>query len=175
MHSHCMHTYTRIRSQSARNHTHTKPHNTHTTTHTISLYPISHSVRNKHTLIAHIPSCARWECDPRFFSWFFKSFLQCWSRHWEDCSVIQEQYILRVWRREASRGLWLNTWYGINAPRHECRSSRQDHAHQESHVLRFNVVQCSSLCITHTWSHHLRMHSFAKDFTHIWMRFQIII
>ena len=41
MHSHCMHTYTRIRTQSARNHTHTKPHNTHTTTHTYttSLYP----------------------------------------------------------------------------------------------------------------------------------------
>ena len=145
MHSHCMHTYTRIRTQSARNHTLTKPHNTHTTTHTKHRsIPISHSVRNTHS--------SRTFHYPRYFSWFFKSFLQCWSRHWEGCSVIQEQYILRVWRREASRGLRLNTWYGINAPRHECRSSCQDHAHQESHVLRFQVMQCFSLCIT---PHHI--------------------
>jgi hypothetical protein len=101
------------------------------------------------------------------FSWFFTSLLQRWSRHREDCSVIQEQYLLGVWRSEASRGLWLNAWHGINAPRNEGRSSCQDHAHQESHVFRFKVVQCSSLYIVmhYTSSHNLRMHSFAKHLT----------
>ena len=54
MHSHCMHTYTRIRTQSARNHTLTKPHNTHTTTHThnIALFP-SPTLWGSHTHRAH--------------------------------------------------------------------------------------------------------------------------
>ncbi len=124
----------------------TKPHKTHTITQTQSLdVALSHlslsSLSHQQTLIAHILS-------PVFF--YFDSsniFLQRWSRYREDCSVIQEQYLLGVWRCQANRGLWLNAWHGINAPCHEGRSSYQDHSHQESHVLRYKFMQCSSICI----------------------------
>ena len=127
-------------SHTNKSQTHTPRTQEHTHNHSMSLY--SHlSLSHQKTLIAHIPSSSVLLVDS------LNLFLQCWSRHWEDCSVIQEQYLRCVWRRQANGGLWLNAWHGINAPCHEGRSSHQDHAHQESHVLRFKVMQCSSICI----------------------------
>ena len=136
----CTNTYTHTRIHPARYHTHTLSH-TRTTTHT-------HDVALSPSLTLSWTHTHRTHSIQGFLNWFFKSFLQCWSCHWEDRSIIQEQYLLRVWRRQASRGLWLNLRYDINAPRHQGRSSYQDHAHQESHVFRFKVVQYSSLCST---------------------------
>ena len=151
----CTNTYTHTSSQSAHYHTHTLSY-TCTTTHT-------HDVALSPSLTLSCTHTHRTHSIQGFLNWFFKSFLQCWSCHWEDRSIIQEQYLLRVWRRPATRGLWLNLWYHINAPRHQGRSSCQEHAHQESHVLRFKVVQSSSLCSTphyiftlhYTSSHHI--------------------
>jgi len=142
--AHTQYTTTHILCTHAHIHTHTDALNPHTITqshthsHTTHTQPAALSasltLSSTHTHRTH-------SIIQGSFSWFFTSLLQCWSRRGEDCSFIQEQYLLGVWRREASRGLWLNAWYGINAPRNEGRSSCQDHAHQESHVFRFKIMQ----------------------------------
>ena len=135
------HIHTHTHSIRAQSHTRKATYRTHNwgNTHCSSIPPSNSLLEN--ALVVHIPSS---KLSVLLID-SLNRFSQCRSRNWEDCSVIQEQYLVCVWRREANRGLWLNNRYDNNAPRHEGRSSLQDHAHQKSDVVRFELVQCSLL------------------------------